>query len=95
MNERPNDAEADAIPFKLPVSWHFSEPFYPPIRLSASSAEVTARWENRAATLWFPRLVIVLTALLMALIYLTGKPCQIQRAVEPSPPSVRHDGGAL
>jgi len=94
MNERPNDAEADAIPFKVPVSWHLSGPFYPRIRLSNSSVEVSARWENRAATQWFPRLVIVLTALLMALIYLTGRPCRLQSPDEPSPQSVRHDGSA-
>jgi hypothetical protein len=84
MDERLNDAAGEWNAFNVPVSWQSSDPFYPRITFSNNSVEMGANQAKLVATQRLPRLVIVLTALLMALIYLMGKPCLLQSAAGPS-----------
>jgi hypothetical protein len=95
MDERLNDAAREWNTFNVPVSWQSSDPFYPQITFSNNSEEMGANQANLAATQRLPRPVIVLTALLMALIYLTGKPCLLQSAAGPSPRPERHGESGL
>ena len=78
MNERQNVLKTAPTPFQIPVSWHSTERFYPNISTSNDPRLVGVDRVATATAKWLPQLVILLTALLMALVFLTGKPCGLQ-----------------
>ena len=78
MNERSNGRELTSNRSKVPVRWDSAEPFYPNIRICREPQHGST---GRLAFLpgnWLSRTVIVLTAILMALVFLSGKPCALK-----------------
>jgi hypothetical protein len=78
MNEQQNSLKTAPTHFQIPVSWHPTEPFCPNISASNDPRLVGFDRVATATATWLPRLVILLTALVLALVFLTGKPCALQ-----------------
>jgi len=82
MNARTKSHNPALRPVRVPVDWQLAAGFYPKINISRNPLLTSSRATTKPSWRLLPRPAILTTAVIMALVFLTAKPCGLRETSE-------------